>query len=129
VIKHNKKSKIQSYQQGHTAEALAAMFLRLKGYRIVNRRYKTPMGEIDIVALKKKTIVMVEVKTRQAITDALEAITPKNRYRVTQAAKFFMAAHPALGHCDVRFDVVVVGRVLGMPLYLQHLDNAWQAES
>ena len=94
--------------RGRRAEALAALFLRLKFYRILARRYRTPAGEIDLIAKRGKTIVFVEVKTRDEEGIAIEAITGKGRRRIARAAELWVAAHPAAAGLDLRFDVVVV---------------------
>jgi putative endonuclease len=118
-------SRIKAYKRGHFAEALAAISLRFKGYRILATRYKTPVGEIDVIAKRRNVLVLVEVKMRKTETDALEAITFKNQSRVTQAAQYFISAHPACAHMDIRFDVIV----MGWPFYWRHLDNAWQGRT
>ena len=117
--------KIKAYKHGHIAEQLAAIFLMLKGYRILKRRYKTPVGEIDLVAQKRNTLVLVEVKMRRDPTAALESITHKNQGRVAQAAQYFLSAHPGYCALDVRFDAIV----MGWPFYWRHLDNAWQGRT
>lgn len=111
-----------SYQSGLIAESIAALFLMVKGYRILARRYKTPVGEIDLVARRGKTIIFVEVKARRAPAAALESITPRMKQRISRAALHFISAHPALASLGMRFDVIV----LAPPFYLRHLDNAWQ---
>lgn len=118
-----KNKKLQAYKRGHAAEKLAALYLQLRGYKILKTRYKTPMGEIDLVARKGNALVMVEVKRRREMNTAIEAVTPKNQYRVGQAARYFLSAHPALAGLDLRFDIIV----MGVPFYWRHLDNAWQA--
>lgn len=122
-------SKIKAYRTGHIAEAIAAIYLRLKGYRIEATRTKTPVGEIDILAIKGRTLVAVEVKARASINDAWDAITPKNQSRVLQATQYFMSRNPGFADYDIRFDVIVIGQIYGLPLRLRHLDNAWQAKA
>ena len=117
----NKKTR--AYRQGLWAENLAAWLLRLKGYRVLARRYKTPVGEIDLVVCRQKTLVAVEVKSRAENSDALESINFKNRERVQRALAHFMMHHPVYANYDLRFDVVAVSRGFSV----QHLDNAWQA--
>ena len=111
----------RTYQKGIRAENMAAFFLRLKRYRIIKRRYKTPVGEIDLVAQKGDRLVFVEVKSRKSLNDAAEAITSKNRYRITNAAGYFISRHPEFNLCDMRFDAILVsGRALPI-----HIKNAW----
>ncbi len=111
-----------SYRSGLMAESIAALFLTCKGYRILSRRYKTPVGEIDLVARRGKTIVFIEVKARSAPAAALESITPRMKNRIGRAALHFIASHPHHASFGMRFDVIV----LAPPFYLRHLDNAWQ---
>lgn len=120
-----KDKKIRAYRRGFQAEILAALYLRMKGYRVLAMRYKTKIGEADIIASRGKTLAVVEVKLRRDTDSALESVTPSNRRRVEQAARDFLTRHPRWAGHDVRFDVIA----LGWPLRLRHLDNAWQAGS
>ena len=72
------------------------LLLRLKGYRIVARRYKTPVGEIDLVALKGKRLAFVEVKRRKSLEDAAWTLPTRQRRRIVRAAQYWLAAHPDL---------------------------------
>ena len=83
------------------------------------------MGEIDLVAKRGKNLVMVEVKQRGDMRSALEAVTSRNQYRVSQASKHFLSRHPGYAAMNLRFDVIV----MGWPFYWRHLDNAWQAHT
>lgn len=121
----NKKqgAKIKAYKNGLYAEYLAEALLRLKGYRILARRYKTPVGEIDLIVHRRGALVAVEVKNRAGQEDALYAINPQNRARVQRALEHYIARHPHYSAHDLRFDVVIVSRGFSV----RHLDNAWQA--
>lgn len=120
-----KSEKIKAYKKGHAVEALAALYLRLKGYKIIKMRFKTPGGEIDIIARRKNQIVFVEVKGRGEMQAALESVTVRNQSRVEKAARYFIAQHPQLAGFDMRFDAIV----FAPPFSFQHLDNAWAARS
>jgi len=104
---HSKKT---SYQIGLWSEFLARWFLRLHGYRILQNRYitgkNTNRAEIDIIAKKRNTIVFVEVKSRQTIGAAWDAITPTQSMRLRRAADTFLMNQHWMG--DARFDVIVV---------------------
>src|SRR5437762_972825 len=76
-------------QAGRRAEASAALWLQLKGYRILDRRARTPHGEIDLVALRGNILAFVEVKARKERQAALEAATPELRRRVERAARMW----------------------------------------
>lgn len=93
---------------GRGGERVAAWMLRLKGYQILAVRYKTPVGELDLVARRGNLLAIVEVKARASIDDALAAISARQRRRIEQAAGAFLARHPAWNGCDVRFDVIAV---------------------
>ena len=93
--------------RGRRAETVAAWFLRLKGYRILSRRYKTPAGEIDLIARRGRTIVFVEVKQRPDDAAALDAITAAARKRIARAADLWLSRHPAAVGFDRRFDVIL----------------------
>ena len=110
-------------RSGRSAENLAALFLRLKFYRILDRRFKTPVGEIDLVARRGKTIAFVEVKRRPSAALGLEAISPIAQQRLIRAAEAWLARHPEAMDCTLRFDaLVIVPRRL--PL---HLEGAFDA--
>lgn len=107
---------------GRSAEAVAAVWLRLKGFRIEGRRVRTPAGEIDIVARRGGLIVFVEVKARNRYEKALEAVTPRQQQRIERAAVWY-TGHRSRGVCTgMRFDVIAV-RPWRCP---QHLVDAWR---
>lgn len=110
-----------AYRSGLRAEALAACLLRLKGYRILARRLKTPAGEIDMVVRRGSSLAIVEVKAR-GTGDAVEAILPRQQRRLERAAAHFLGRNPQLAGLDLRFDVVLVA-----PRRLpRHLADAWR---
>lgn len=114
--------KQKAYKKGHTAETLAAWLLRVKGYSILARREKTPVGEIDLIARRGKLLIFVEVKARTCETAAAEAITPKNRDRVIRAAQYYIGNRPALAGYTMRFDAILLSSN-GFP---RHVKDAWQ---
>ncbi len=107
---------------GRWAESLAAWRLRLAGYRVVARNFRSPVGEIDLVVRRGRILAFVEVKTRARLADAAESIRPAQQTRIRNAAAAFLARHPALATLDLRFDAVLVppGR---LP---RHLPDAWR---
>lgn len=98
----------QAERQGLWAERIAEILLRLKGYRILERRFRTHSGEIDLIARRGKRLAFVEVKRRASLDDAMEAITPKLRGRVRRAAELWMGRHDRAGRWRPAFDVVVI---------------------
>ncbi len=120
----NKQSRQKAGQFGRFAEALAAWHLRFRGYRVIQRGFRVPVGEIDIVARRGGLVVFVEVKARKDRAAAAEAITPSQTARIVRAAQAFLQAHPHLGNLDQRFDVILV-----CPWRLPvHLVDAWRPE-
>lgn len=117
--------KLRNYSLGLRAEKAAALWLVLKGYKILKKRFKTPVGEIDLIAKRGKTIVFVEVKARTDADAGLYAVGSRAQARIEQAAKYFLALHPAYNGYDMRFDIIVYAP----PFFLRHLDNAWAARS
>ena len=111
-------------QKGNFAEFYACMLLRIKGYHIIEKNFVTgrgtTAGEIDIVALKGKTLVFAEVKERKKLIDALYAIKPAQQKRIINAAKFYVGRHSMYADYYIRFDAVFVSG-----LKIKHIPNAW----
>ena len=102
------RSRRAAYRHGHVAEAAAAALLMAKGYRLLARRYKTPLGEIDLVMKRGRIIAFVEVKARASERDALESVGRMSERRIVDAADLWLAKHPAAAGYDLRYDIVVV---------------------
>jgi putative endonuclease len=107
---------------GLRAEALAALALRLKGYRLVARRMKTRAGEIDLIARRGRSLVFVEVKARADFDGAAEALLARQRARLARAAELFVSTRPQWQAFDMRFDVVLVAP----RRWPRHLVDAWR---
>lgn len=118
----NKAQRIKMYRKGVWAERLCAVLLTIKGYKIMARRYKCRMGEIDIIARKGSVLVAVEVKAYKELQNALDAVTPKSQSRIIRALEHFIMKNPQYSAYDMRFDVMAV---LGGCL-IRHLDNAFR---
>ncbi|CAM5772535.1 hypothetical protein LMIY3S_03876 [Labrys miyagiensis] len=95
-----------AFRYGLGAESRAAWLLRLKLYRILARRFKVPGGEIDLIALKGRTLVFVEVKARSSLGAALESVTPAQQRRIANAARAWLSRHPEHMSFTLRFDAV-----------------------
>lgn len=113
----------KAYRGGHRGEALAALFLRLKLYRIVARRYKTPVGEIDLIAERSGTTVFVEVKARSRAASEAETLAAVNQSRIVRAAQYWLARHPGKAETAFRFDVIF----LAPRRWPRHVVNAFDA--
>ena len=86
--------RVAAFQSGISAESRAAGYLIAKGYRILARRFRTPHGEIDIVARRRNLIAFIEVKARASLDEAAFAVTPRQQQRIIDAAQGWLAAHP-----------------------------------
>ena len=108
---------------GLSAESRAAALLVAKGYRIAARRWRSPLGEVDIVARRRRSLVFIEVKARERLDDAAWSIGLRQRQRIIGAAEAWLATHPDDAACDIRFDVMLVA-----PRRIpQHIANAFDA--
>jgi putative endonuclease len=93
---------------GISAESRAAAWLIAHGYRILARRWKCPLGEIDIVAARRHTLIFVEVKARASLDEAAESVTERQRRRIAAAAEVWLADNPLPAIRDMRFDAILV---------------------
>ena len=100
--------RVAAFRTGISAESRAAAYLMAKGYRILARRYRTPHGEIDIVARRRNLIAFVEVKARATLDDAAFAVTPRQQQRIIDAAQGWLVAHPEHAEFEMRFDAMLI---------------------
>jgi putative endonuclease len=112
----------RAWNFGRFAEGLCVWVLRLHGYRILARDYRTAVGEIDIVARRWNTLAVVEVKARRDLAKAAESLTRRQRRRIARAAAAFLMSHPRHAGLAVRFDLMLV-RPWRPPT---HLKGAWR---
>lgn len=112
----------ESHKRGHRAELLCSIMLRLRGYKIIARRYKTHQGEIDIVAARGTTLAFIEVKARPSYREASEAVSEQQMARMGRCASLFLAHVRGFSRYTMRFDIMIV-----MPWHLPiHIENAFQ---
>ena len=116
-----KRSKLKALFFGQWGEGLACAVLRLKGYRILRRNYRHPLGEIDIIARSKQTICFVEVKSRQTLTTSKEALGYHQQNRILRAARAFLSANARYADLNARFDLICVTPYR----WPHHIKNAW----
>lgn len=109
-------------KKGRRAEWITALLLRLKGYKILEKRYKSPFGEVDIIARKGTALIFIEVKARQKREDGHFALSRRQRQRIEKAA---MAYAGKIGHQGaLRFDLALKG---DDHFFIKHLPAAWRA--
>jgi len=113
-----------AWRRGLAAEAFSVVWLRLLGYRIIDRRLRTPVGEIDILARRRDVLAIVEVKTRQTRRSALDSVTARQRMRLQRAAQWLIAGRPGLAGLTIRFDVIAIAP-WRMPI---RIIDAWRPE-
>lgn len=101
-------SRREAYRRGHRGEWLAALALMLKGYRIVARRYRTKLGEIDLIARRGDLVLIVEVKARPTLAEAMDAVAYSSQRRIKGAADLWLSRQPDYARLSVRFDMVAV---------------------
>ncbi len=109
---------------GRRSETIAALLLRLKLYRILERRLRTPLGEIDLVARAPNGMLcFIEVKVRADHSLAIESVLPRQQARIARAARHYVARRPGLAQAPVRFDIVTVSP----GTWPRHIRDAWRA--
>ena len=114
----------RAWRRGQWAERVCAVDLTLRGYRVLARRLRYPVGEIDLLARRGGTLAVIEVKTRPDAAQAAEAITARQRSRIARAAEWALAERPSLAGLAVRFDVMLVTPWR----WPRHLTDAWRLE-
>jgi putative endonuclease len=112
-------------QTGRQGEDIVASHLAGKGYKIIQRNWRCPVGELDIVTQEGDTVVFVEVRTRrgQRFGTAEESITPAKQARLIELAQTYLQETAALPHQSWRIDVVAVQLGSGLP-QINHIKNA-----
>jgi putative endonuclease len=118
-------SRQHAERHGHKSESLAALWLRLKGYRILARRLKTHAGEIDLVAAAPfGPVCFVEVKARTAARIAAESVAANQQTRIARAASLYLASCPHLSRRGASFDIVAIAPN-SLPV---HHRDVWRAD-
>ncbi len=102
------KLRRKAYRLGHSSEWLAATALMLKGFRIVARRYRTKLGEIDLIARRGNLVLIVEVKARKTLMEAMEAVARECEWRIEGAADLWLSRQRDHAKISMRFDLVAV---------------------
>jgi putative endonuclease len=116
--------RVAAFGLGLSAESRAAAYLVAKGYRIAARRFRSPVGEVDIVARRGRVLVFVEVKARATLDAAAESLQTRQQRRIAAAAAAWLSLNPPDIDKDIRFDAVLVapGKIP------RHIPAAFEAE-
>ena len=107
---------------GRRGEFWAELFLRAQFYRVLARRVKTPVGEIDLIARRGALTLFVEVKSRSFSHQEEEALAAVNRRRIVRAAQLWLGRHPEAMDGETRFDVIFLAPFA----WPRHIVNAFQ---
>src|SRR6266436_3559812 len=125
TVKAVSPERVAAFRTGLSAESRAAAYLMAKGYRILAKRFRTPHGEIDIVARRRNLVAFVEVKARASLDEAAFAVTPRQQARIIEAAQAWLMAHPEHAGYELRFDAMLIA-----PRHLpRHLLAAFDAST
>jgi putative endonuclease len=117
--------RVIAFRTGLSAESRAAAWLLARGYRILARRFRSRVGEIDIVAGRRNLVAFIEVKARATLDDAAYAVTPQQQRRIVAAAQAWLVQNPQYERHEMRFDAILVS-----PGHLpKHLTAAFDASS
>lgn len=114
-----------NHARGHFAEKIACLYLMMKGWWPVKMNYVvgrgTGAGEVDLILVRGKTLIFVEVKYRPTLVQAMEAITVQNQIRVAKSSAVFLQKNPKYKDYQVRYDAIL----LAPKKWPKHLQNAW----
>jgi putative endonuclease len=117
-----RRNREEAEKHGHRAEVIALWFLRFKGYRLLQQRFKTPMGEVDLIMRRGDTTVYVEVKARKTVDECVEAVSPYQIRRISQAAALYASRDATAARGFTRFDIVAIPSTL----WPTHIQNAFE---
>ena len=112
----------KAWRWGQLAETLAVVGLRGSGHFIVAKRYRTNVGEIDLVAKRGNTIIFIEVKARRRLSDGLASIGHRQQQRIVRAAQWFLQKHPRFSNHKIRFDAIAIAPWR----WPRHVKDAWR---
>ena len=107
---HNPMRKLRrkAQKRGQRGEWLAALSLRMKGYRIIERGFRTKSGEIDIIARRGNLVAIVEVKARANVMSAIDAVGHEAKTRISNTANLWLSRQKDYAHLSLRFDIIAV---------------------
>lgn len=114
--------RIRRERLGRFAEHCAVLLLTVKGYRVLARRHRSRLGEIDIIAVRGRRLAFIEVKARASIVDGQSSIGGRQASRIVAAAEQWVWRHPGYRDYELGFDaILIVGGLIP-----HHLPNALQ---
>lgn len=108
----------QAQARGVAAEKYVSAYLLAQGFTLLHHRYKTKVGEIDLIAQQGELLIFIEVKARKTLDEAAFSLSQRQISRLTATAELFLAEHPQFTQC--RFDVFLIAEKGKM----RHIENA-----
>lgn len=114
---------------GETGENLAVKYLHQQGYTILHRNYRSRLGEIDIIARHRKSLVFIEVKTRSTTNfgSPAAAVTFRKQSQISRVAEEYLAREN-LFDTDARFDVISIVLQQGQKPQIEVITNAFELQ-
>ena len=112
-----------NHKSGIDAEDLAKNFLLSKSFEILKERYKTPYGEIDIIAHSPEELIFVEVKKRKNLSFD-DPVSNSQKNRITNAALQYISENPEINELEIRFDCILIDSCNSVT----HIENAWMLD-
>ncbi|MGB0906235.1 MAG: YraN family protein [Maricaulaceae bacterium] len=122
----NKQSRRRFERHGRWAEWFAVLYLKLKGYRILELRYKTKLGEIDIIARKGDLLAIVEVKQRSTLAAAHESLTWQAQQRISNAVDVYLSRCQDAQSLGIRFDAIFIVGAQFWRWRVHHIIDVWR---
>ncbi|MDI2090260.1 YraN family protein [Commensalibacter oyaizuii] len=119
MIKNNKKTGHVAYIRGKLAEEIAEIYLIKKNWQILQRRFRCPLGEIDLIARKNDWLLFIEVKSRKSMKDALLALSAKQQRRLANAASYYLDFFMESNFNNIRFDLIAIDELE----QIEHIKN------
>ena len=118
------RARLKAERAGRLAEWAALWSLRLKGYRLLASRFRSPVGEVDLVMRKGSVTAFIEVKARPTRDAAVGSVTSWQSKRISAAARMWMSRDPKAAAQSCRFDIVAV-----TPYHWpHHIENAFYGD-
>jgi putative endonuclease len=114
----------RAHRRGHAAERISIWLMRLKGYRLIARRFRVPSGEIDLIMRRGRVLAVIEVKARDNWRVAADAIGARQQRRIARALEHFLALRPDLARLEPRFDAMFVAP----RRWPRHVPGAWRPD-
>lgn len=116
--------KLENYRNGLIAEEVALKYLKQRKFNILAHRFKSKIGEIDIIATRQNLVIFCEVKNSDNKENIYYQLKSKQQRRIINTAQFWLSQNPVYHDYDMRFDCILV---VGIEI-IEHIENAWMSD-